>query len=144
MEHLEAYDLGMLYWFTSWRSPWLNDFVLTLTHLGDLLVLLCVVLSAAGFFLLWRRARLAGVFVLVVLIGWGIERTVKYVVTRPRPPLAAALAEPPDQPSFPSGHALMTMAVYGSLGLLLGRLDPRRAPLFLVIGVLLSLLVGLT
>ena len=38
MVQLEAYDLGMLYWFTRWRSPWLNESLMAVTHLGDLVV----------------------------------------------------------------------------------------------------------
>jgi undecaprenyl-diphosphatase len=144
MDRLEAYDLGMLYWFLAWRSPWLDEFAMAATHLGDFVVLFCVTSIATGFFLGMRRARLAGVFLLVVLLGWGIEWGLKLTVNRPRPHVAGALAEPPNNPSFPSGHALMTMAVYGTLGLLLGRIDRRRAVLFLALGVLLSLLVGLT
>jgi undecaprenyl-diphosphatase len=144
MERLEAYDLGMLYWFTKWRSPWLNESVMALTHLGDFLVVVCVMLIGAGTLILLRRTRLACILILVALLGWSIEWTLKPAVGRPRPHLQNALAEVPAQPGFPSGHALGTMAVYGSLGLLLGRVFPRGRVPFLVVGVLLSLVVGLT
>lgn len=144
MERLEAYDLGLLYWFTQWRSPWLNESLLALTHLGDFLVLAALVTLAAGGFLLAGRARLAGVLVLAALLALSLEWGVKLAVGRPRPDLSNALKAPPEQPSFPSGHALGTMAVYGSLGILLGRLRPRWTKMFVATGVCLSLVVGLT
>lgn len=144
MEQLGAYDSGTLYWFTRWRSPWLNEMVLGLTHLGDLAVLLGVVLAGAALLLTVRRPRLAVVLLLVALLGWGIEWGVKLTVARPRPTVADALKEPPDQPSFPSGHALGTMAVYGSLGLLLARACRKDAAPFVAVGALVSLVVGLT
>jgi undecaprenyl-diphosphatase len=144
MERLEAYDLGMLYWFLRWRSPWLNEALLTWTHLGDFAVLVCVVVVGAGVLLLCRRPRLALVLVFVASLGWCVEWGLKLSIDRPRPHVAAALTEPPANPSFPSGHALGTMAVYGSLGLLLGRVRPRWLAPLVAAAVLLSLTVGLT
>ena len=144
MDRLGAYDLGMLYWFTRWRGPWLDEALLTVTHVGDLAVLIGVVLSGMTVLLARRRPRLAGVLLLVALLGWGVEWGVKVTVARPRPHVSTALAEPPDQPSFPSGHALGTMAVYGSLGLLLSRALSKAAWPFVAGGVSLSLVVGLT
>src|SRR5262249_49357093 len=139
MGQFEAYDLGMLYWFTRWRAPWLDESLLVVTHLGDLAVLIGVALSGAVLLMALRRPNLAQVLLLVTLLGWGIEWGVKLTVARPRPHLAAALAEPPAQPSFPSGHALGTMAVYGSLGLLLPGAFRRRAWPFVTVRGLLSL-----
>jgi undecaprenyl-diphosphatase len=144
MERLGAYDLGMLYWFMRWRSPWLNETVLTLTHLGDRVVLLAVAASGAILLTGLRRPRLALVLLAATLLGWGLEWGVKKAVGRPRPQVAEALAQPPDQPSFPSGHALGTMAVYGSLGLLLARALSKHPAPFVACGAALSLVVGLT
>src|SRR5262245_35514035 len=145
MERLEAYDLGMLYWFNSWRSPWLNQTLLTLTHLGDAITLIAVVLLGAA--LLWYLGapKLAGLLVLVGLLSLGLEWGVKLLVQRPRPDISMRLKEPPNEPSFPGGHALCSMAVYGSLGLLLGRaLRKRWADHLVLAGVALSLVIGLT
>jgi undecaprenyl-diphosphatase len=141
---LEAYDLGMLYWFNSWRSPWLNSTLTTLTHLGDAITLVSVSVLGAGLLLWLRRPRLAAVLVGIGLLSWGLEWSVKRMVDRPRPDLAARLAEPPDNPSFPSGHALCSMAIYGTLALMLGRVRRRWTPWLLAAAVCLSLVIGLT
>jgi len=61
----------------------------------------------------WRPA----VFVLVTLIpGWLCGRVAKEVVGRARP--AGALISLPGDPSFPSGHALASFLLYGSLAVL--------------------------
>jgi undecaprenyl-diphosphatase len=127
-----------------WRSPWLNETVLALTHLGDLVVVAGVAASGAAVLLALRRPRLALALLTTVLLGWGVEWGGKRAVGRPRPQVAEALAEPPAQPSFPSGHALGTMAVYGSLGLLLARALRKDATPFVACGAAVSLVVGLT
>ena len=50
----------------------------------------------------------------------------------------------PPSPSFPSGHALESTAVYGGLALTLGRRLRRRCPRAVVfaLGVALPLLIG--
>jgi undecaprenyl-diphosphatase len=141
---LEAYDLGMLYWFNSWRSPWLNGTLLTLTQLGGVWALLPVTLAGAALLVWLRRPRLAGVLVLVALLSWGLEWGVKWVVDRPRPDISNRLMEPPGNSSFPSGHALCSMAIYGSLALLLGRVWPRWRYALVSAAVCLALLIGLT
>jgi undecaprenyl-diphosphatase len=146
MEHLEAVDLGMLYWLGSWHRPWLNVLAMTLTHLGDRVVLLAVTLAGAALFLWLRQGRLAGVLVLVSLLSWGLEWAGKLAVARPRPDVVWHLIDVPEDSSFPSGHALGSLAVYGSLGLLGGRLVARRRlrEVLVLAGVGLAVLVGLT
>src|SRR5262245_14126047 len=130
MERLEAYDLALLYRLTRYRAPWWEQTLIAVTQLGYHLVLVAVVVLAAGLVLAMRRRRLAGLMVLIALLGWAIEIGVKYTVQRPRPNLAAALTEPPRTPSFPSGHASATMTIYGSLGVFLGRTWPRWSKAF--------------
>lgn len=144
MERLEAYDLGMLYWFNSWRGPWLNPALMFISHLGDLVVILAVLLAGIVLMSVLRQRRLAGILLIVALIGWGIEWGVKLAVDRPRPDISNALVRPSAQPSFPSGHALMTMAVYGSLAMLLRRVNRRLGAALLVGAVAISVVVGLT
>src|SRR5947209_19864947 len=113
METLLGFDLGLLYFFGSLHRPWLDPLVRTLTHLGDYPVMIGVVLAAAGAFLLLRQPRLAGIVVLVALLALGVEWTAKLIVQRPRPEVAWRLIRLPNEPSFPSGHSLCAMAIYG-------------------------------
>jgi undecaprenyl-diphosphatase len=76
-----------------------------------------VVAVAAGYLLLRRAYRLA-VFLVVTAAGGGIiDTVVKHLVGRARPdfenPVAQAFGK-----SFPSGHAMSSMVVYGALTLI--------------------------
>ncbi len=146
MERLEAFDLGMLYWFGSWHHPWLDRVMVAATRLGNPLVLCLVLVVGALLLLRLRRRRLAAVLVLVGLLSWALDWGTKFAVARPRPDVAWRLTELPEVPSFPSGHALCSMAIYGSLGLLCSHLARRRWQRdgLVLGGVALSLLIGLS
>src|SRR5258705_423922 len=126
MERLAAHGSGMLYFFVRGRAPWLGRTLPPAPHPGGFVFLAGGGLSGVTILLALRRPRLALALLLAALLGWGLEWGGKLAVGRPRPHLQGALAEPPDQPSFPSGHALGSTAVYGSLGLLLARALGRR------------------
>jgi undecaprenyl-diphosphatase len=145
MEAIEAYDQGMLYYFGSLHRPWLDAAARTVTALGQQPILSLVVLAAAAGFLILRRRRAAGIVVLVAVVSAGLERSAKYLVGRDRPDVAWRLIPLPDQPSFPSGHALCSMAIYGCIGLLAARLvAPRWRSLTAASGVALAVMIGLT
>lgn len=144
VERIGAYDLGMLYWFTSWRGPYLDRLLPALTHLGDPLVLINAVVAGALLLGAMGRRRMAWTLVVVAVLSGALDGALKYAVGRPRPNLATALVEPPATPSFPSGHAASSMTVYGSLGLLVGRALGRQRGRLLRYGVGLSVVVGLT
>src|SRR5262249_6964713 len=94
---------------------------------------------------LLRRRRLAVVFALTALGGWGVSESTKFLVGRKRPTVVAHLVALPTNDSFPSGHALCSMAIYGCLGLLLARVVPRKLCwLPPALGILLALAIGLT
>ncbi len=106
-------------------------------------VLLGVVVSAFGLFLLWRgRRRLAFYLVVTVVLGGFIDTAVKVLVHRPRPvvdhPVATAFGK-----SFPSGHAMSATVAYGALLLaLLPALTPRRRRAAVAAAALLVLAIG--
>jgi undecaprenyl-diphosphatase len=145
MEAVQAYDLGLLYAFGARRRPWLDPAAKALTHLGDPAVTLDVALAGLGLFLLLRKPRLGMVLVLVALLAQVLEWSVKLVVVRPRPEVVWRQIDLPNDTSFPSGHALRSMAVYGCVGLLCARfLSPRRRPPVIASGFALAILIGLT
>jgi undecaprenyl-diphosphatase len=145
MEALQAYDLGMLYAFERLRRPWLNPVVVRLTHLGDYAVMIGVVVAVAGMFLLLRRPRLGSILILVALLALGVERGAKLVVQRPRPDVAWRLIPLPNEPSFPSGHALCSMAIYGCIGMLAAEVVRGRwRRVVIVAGFGMGVLIGFT
>jgi undecaprenyl-diphosphatase len=92
----------------------------------------------------WRRKhyRLA-LFLIVTTLGGGLlDTAVKVAVNRPRPSLAAPIATAHGK-SFPSGHAMSSVVVYGSLLLVFFPVLSRRWRRRCVVGVtVLVLAIG--
>lgn len=82
-------------------------------------VFLAVVVAVAGVIVLQAGRRRLVVYLLVTAIGGGVVDTVvKVAVGRDRPELPAALAQAAGK-SFPSGHAMSSLVVYGAVTLVL-------------------------
>ena len=100
---------------------WLYSPMLLFQYLGVLAMPLVVAVGA----LVVRRWRLAAALVLVVPLKLAVERAVKLLVQRERPgttvPDAVLRGVHSAGLSFVSGHAIITFAIAGLLGLVLPR-----------------------
>jgi undecaprenyl-diphosphatase len=124
---------------------WLRGAALDMTALGSPFVLGLAVLAISGFLALQGSYRTA-VFVLLASTGGSLLNTLlKSGFSRTRPTIVPHLREVMS-PSFPSGHAMTSAAVYLTLGVLLMRLSERRMTKFYCIAVamLLTGLVGVS
>lgn len=144
MNVVEWLDRGAENLVAPLHRGWLDALMIGVTHLGDGLTLAVVVLTALAVFRLRRRWRAAAVLGATFVAAFVLSEGVKGVVDRPRPEVPWRTIALPGSPSFPSGHALESMAVYGALALTVcGRLKRRRVRvLVLAFGVALSLLIG--
>lgn len=93
------------------------------TLLGDVRVMVVETAVAAVLLAIWGHPRRAGSVVILVLTGVAVSEALKGVVARPRPDAAlsllAAAGGYADSFSFPSGHALAGILLFGSLALML-------------------------
>ncbi len=124
---------------------WLQHTATDLTSLGGRSVLTTLVVLIAGFLFLSGRRRTA-MLVLLSSIGAALLSTgLKVLFARPRPDLVEHLVGV-STPSFPSGHALLSAAIYLTLGALLAREFPQPAlrRYFLMAAATLALLIGLS
>jgi membrane-associated phospholipid phosphatase len=115
-----------------------------LTELGGPPALILITLTACAL-LLWRRRRDDAVLVAVAFAGAGILNwALKAVFARPRPSFTDPLVTDGGS-SFPSGHAMISIAVYGALTFVLAhRLGARgRLGLLSSFGAL-TLAIGFT
>jgi membrane-associated phospholipid phosphatase len=100
---------------------WLYSPMLLFQYLGVLAMPLVVAVGALAL----RRWRLAAALVLVVPLKLALERVAKLLVERERPGTTVADAilrgVPSAGLSFTSGHAIITFAIAGLLGLVLPR-----------------------
>jgi undecaprenyl-diphosphatase len=124
---------------------WLHVAAADVTALGSVTVLTLIVALAVGLMLCLKRWSEA----LVVLIGAGggvmISQGLKHLFGRERPELVYRAVEAAN-PSFPSGHAMLSAVVFLTLGALTARFAPRKRVKALALGaaVVLSVLVGLS
>ncbi len=101
------------------RTAWGDALMVGVTTFGAAAVILPVVIVVA-LFLAWQRDwRSFGYWLGAAAVAELTVTALKSMLTRPRPynPLYAGL----DQFSFPSGHTMMSLAVYGFLAFLLAR-----------------------
>jgi len=83
--------------------------------LADLPFVLAVWLPAVA--LLWLYRSPGRAFLLLIIpLGWVVNSGVKALVERPRPsPSLVAVADHPSGASFPSGHAITALLIFGLL-----------------------------
>jgi membrane-associated phospholipid phosphatase len=119
-----VYDERLAEWLHGRATQPFTDLFRAITWLGNVPVLLAVTLIAVG--ILWsRRERTDAVFVALAFIGGQVlSNSMKLGFRRERPFFADPLATESTY-SFPSGHALVSLAVYGSVALVLARRLPR-------------------
>lgn len=121
----KAFDRLVLLWVGSHVRPAYTPYVLGLSFLGSPLGV-SVVSTLFGVWLLARRKAWDAATLLVVMLGGGaLTVSLKALFRQPRPdvfpPLAVELSY-----SFPSGHALLGLCLYGFMGYWLVAQAPRQ------------------
>ena len=124
---------------------WLQIAAADLTALGSAAVLTLLVITVSGLFAALRRRREAVVLLLASGGGLILSQALKQLFGRERPEVALRAVEAMN-PSFPSGHAMLSAAVFLTLGVLSARYVRRRRVKAYVVGaaVTATLLVGCT
>lgn len=108
----------------SGASSGIRDFMGLVTHLGDfeLLTALAVIASLA----LARRWPNHALYLFATFAGSVVlSQITKQIVGRARPP-AWLLVHLGDSPSFPSGHAIQSLALYGAAALIATKVASRK------------------
>jgi undecaprenyl-diphosphatase len=130
-------------WLHEHASPGWTTFFENVTRLGNVSTLAVVVLVAAV--VLWRKGRVTELQLLIfAAVGAEIITTgLKLGFQRDRPFFSDPLSTETTY-SFPSGHASVSLAVYGTLGFIAARhLGTRWAQIMALAGsVALVLLIG--
>jgi undecaprenyl-diphosphatase len=119
------FDLAAMEWMESHRLELLDRFLLDVTALGTGLVVLIIV-GVAGLFLALTDHRYSAILLLVATAGGQLLNSVlKLFYDRPRPSNIEALTHTMST-SFPSGHAMSAVIVYGTVAYLAARLQKER------------------
>lgn len=114
-----------------------------ITAFGNDVTLWTVTLLAAGYLLVVRNRRAALQVAAMAATGGLLTAAIKLLVDRPRPAIVQHLADV-HPPSFPSGHAMNSAFVYGTLALIAVRAsgNTRGRRYVALVAVLMILLIG--
>jgi undecaprenyl-diphosphatase len=124
---------------------WIQEAARDVTALGGFTVLALVSLVATVILLIHGRRLQALVFLATVTLSQLASEVLKIWIDRPRPAIVAHL-DLVYSSSFPSGHAMMTPAVYLTLAGILAAGVHRRSEKVLLLGgaALLTIAVGVS
>jgi undecaprenyl-diphosphatase len=137
-----ALDTSAILTMNSLVNPVLTRVMVVITHLGDFQMMVVEVTVAAILLAVWGHPRRAGSVVLLVSVGAVLVEALKSVFARPRPTVLVELLAKPGSMSFPSGHAMSGLLLFGTLALML---SASRLPKWVRFwGSLGTVLLGLT
>jgi len=140
------FDRDILTFMRHHRTHHLTQAARVLAFLGSPPVIAGLALISAVLGMLWHKVRGAAWTLPVAIIGAGlIIQGVKLLIKRPRPSFFTPLLHESGY-SFPSGHSLIAMVVYGLLGYFLLHLVKNAGARLLVraLTVLLVLAIGVS
>jgi undecaprenyl-diphosphatase len=138
-----SFDHAILLWIHQFANPGLDAVMLNITRLGNPPIV--VFIGAIILAVLWGRRNYqeAKIFLLNGLGGTILSYGLKLVFSKPRPQLwNSPISE--TSYSYPSGHALGAIVLYGFLGYLLATTYPKYARVFYGIATILIVFIGLS
>jgi membrane-associated phospholipid phosphatase len=116
-------DRSLLLWIHQFANPQLDSLMLFITALGDPGMVIAVFISTISWLGMKRRYADGIRFLIICAGGLLINQVMKLFFAKPRPELWTRLISEHSF-SFPSGHAVGSMVVYGFIGYILAREFP--------------------
>ncbi len=127
------WDRSVAQWGADNATPFTTDVLGAITHLGDTIVVVALLVAVAVFD--YRRHHRHAVFGFVATIAIGVtalNNSLKWLVDRDRPNIAQLIGSAGS--SFPSGHSATAAAGWAAILLVLERSSPRGARRWLMAG----------
>jgi membrane-associated phospholipid phosphatase len=138
-----AFDTSWLLWIHQFANPSLNAVMLTITRLGNPSFVVSVVTVSLGILWWWRYYYEAKIFIIACLGAFVLNTGLKLVFTKLRPQLWTRLISETSY-SFPSGHALGSLVLYGMIAYLLAIHYPKFSLLIYTLTVILVAAIGIS
>ncbi|MBN2733064.1 MAG: phosphatase PAP2 family protein [Balneolaceae bacterium] len=124
---------------------WGTEIARDITALGSKTLLIIIVLSVAGFLFLKKHYGQAWLIIGASLLGVILMSGLKLLFMRERPDIIPHLTATLD-PSYPSGHTLMSAVIYLSLAAMLSYFQKSRTLKIysIIVAIILTFLVGVS
>lgn len=127
----QSIDESVIRWMGEHHSPTLDAIVVEITALGTGTVVLMIVVVAGLFLVLTQHKGSAILLIVATAGGLVLNGVLKLGFDRPRPSIFIPTIHTVSS-SFPSGHAMSSAIVYGTVAYLAARLHRRRWARWLV------------
>ena len=132
-----GFDRSLLLWIHQFANPQLDGMMLFITALGDPPTVISIFIMTIAWLGMKRRYTDGIRFTIVCIGGILINQIMKLFFAKPRPELWARLIAEHSF-SFPSGHAVGSMVVYGFIAYILAKeLQQYKRYVYTVAGILI-------
>jgi membrane-associated phospholipid phosphatase len=139
---LGSVDGTVAVWLHTHATGFVTALLTAVTRLGGTQVLLAVTLGAAAGLMFRRRFAHAALMGAALAGGQGLNWALKAAFERPRPSFSEPLATAAGF-SFPSGHAMVALTVYGALAFVIATDARSRRARAVVLGSALVLVLAI-
>ena len=139
-----AIDRSGLMWFRTgkdlgaWGGLHITEAVRDMTALGGVLLSTLATIAAVVALMFLKLRREAVLFATTVILGWGLNTTMKSLVGRDRPDLVPHLTDAAGL-SFPSGHSFASAMIYIGMSLAFASMSQRHSVRYTLIGSAMAL-----
>ncbi len=135
-----AFDTSFLLWLHQFANPTLDNLMVNITQLGNPMFVIPVATITLGILVGSRQKSAALMFAIACLGGAILNTGLKLVFTKPRPELWHRLIVETSY-SYPSGHALGSMVLYGMIAYILSQRYPKFSSIIYVVAAGLILAI---
>lgn len=139
----QAFDTGILLALKSLHTPLIDQLMIGLTFMGEPTVLLVMCLVLGILLLIQQRRQEATIIAIAGGGAGGLNYLLKELFARSRPALWERVVDVSHY-SFPSGHAMVSMVIYGMIGYLLTTRFPRWRVLIINLTIIFISVIGLS
>ena len=138
-----AFDKTILLWIHQFANPTWDNIMLNITKIGNPATVVTIAIITFGLFWWKKYQQEAKIFGIHALGGAILSNGLKLSFSKPRPQLWQQLITEKTY-SYPSGHALGSMVLYGFIAYLLASHYPTFAKIIYTFAVILIAAIGLS
>ena len=140
LNNISDFDTSIYNLIMSLRSDFMTFIMKAITRFGDAEILILILITIICLIFLRNKKIGGGIAINLASVGF-INYVLKKIIQRPRPPLEFRMVEESSF-SFPSGHAMASMAFYGLIIYFINK-DMKNEKLKKIISISLSILIFL-